>query len=460
MGDKSSVILEDCLKRIEELGIKHVRFEFYDLNFVARSKTFPSRHFRKFVNSGIEYPALLFAFDTKGNLVKAVDFIKRTYFSNMVAYPDLSTFAVLPWVKDTARVFISAPTVDDGGVLTIDPRSIALEQLKALEKRGMSLLSSFELEFTLLNGKTGTRVDEEMNCCSTLRLARHQEFFNMVSEHLYKAGVDIERVEAEGEKTVYELPTTPVFGIQSADMASTVRTGLKEMASQNGFTATFIAKPFEDSVVLAAHLNYSLWTLNGKTSLLNDSSRPFGLSEMGEHWIAGILYHIPALSALLSPTVNCRHPRKSEEFNPSNATWGIDNRTCAVRIKPRGPHGVYIEHRAISSTSNPYIGIAAIIAAGLDGIDRKLPLPKPVPTNKHAADETSVPAETKSIPKDIESALQCLTEDEVLRDVFGPDFINAFKTIKLHEKETLLLHCNEKCNDAFKWVREFFMEYI
>ncbi|KAJ8033381.1 Lengsin [Holothuria leucospilota] len=453
-------MLEDCFRKIDEHGVKHVRFEFYDLNFVARSKTFPSRHFQKCVKTGVDYCTLLFALDTQGNLIKDLDFLKKTYFSNMVAYPDLSSFVVLPWVKDTARVFISAPTVDDGGVLTIDPRSIAIMQFKVLEKRNMSLLSSHEFEFSMLDESNSVKLDEEMNSCSTLRQAKHQSFFNKVSEDLYKAGVDIECIEAERGKGIYEITTTPVFGIQSADIAATLRTGLKEMATQSSFRITFVSKPFEDTHGLPAHFNYSLWTQDGKTSLLADSSRPFGLSVTGEHWIAGILHHISALSALLVPTVNCREMFTPGDLNGLKATWGIDNRTCAVRVKPRGCYGVYIEHRPISSASNPYISVAAIIAAGLDGIDNKLPLPRNVPSNKNAENEANIPLGTKTIPKDLESALELLSKDKLLCDIFGSDFINAFKCIKLHEKEMLCKYCREKSNDIFKWAREFYADYI
>ncbi|KAJ8034075.1 Lengsin [Holothuria leucospilota] len=460
MEKGNSTSIEECVRKIEKLGIKHVRFEFYDLNFIARSKMFPSRHFRKCVEDGIDYMSVSFACDTQANLLPDLDFMKKIYLSNITAYPDLSTFAVLPWVSDTARVFISAPTIDDGGQLTIDPRSIAKKQFKALEERNISLLSSFEFEFTLVDAKTDSTLDEDMSVISTLRLAKHQDFFNKVSENLYQAGVDIECILAEWTKGVYEIPTKPTFGIEAADMAATLRTGLKEMATQNGYTATFLCKPFEDMGGVSAHLNCSLWSLDGQTPLLCDSSRPFGLSEMGEQWIAGVLDHLPALSALLAPTVNCRELFALEEMYGLNATWGIDNRTCSLRVKPKGSYGIYIEHRPISSANNPYISFAAIIAAGLDGIDRKLPLPPPVPLNKNAKDETNIPPGTKVIPKDLETALQCLKKDKVLCDVFGSDFINAFIGIKMHEKKMLSTYCAEKGNDAYKWARKFYMDYI
>ncbi|KAJ8034073.1 Lengsin [Holothuria leucospilota] len=302
----------------------------------------------------------------------------------------------------------------------------------------------------MLDGKTGSRIDDDMNYISTLRLAKHQEFFNKVSENLHQAGVDIECVETEGCKGVFEMPIKPTFGIQAADMAAELRTGLKEMASQKDFLVTFVTKLFEDTVGLAGHLNYSLWTLDGETPLLCDSSRPFGLSEIGEHWMAGVLDHIPALCALLAPTVNCRGLFERGDVNGVSASWGIDNRTCALRVKPEGSYGFYIEQRLISSANNPYISLAAIIAAGLDGIDRKLSLSPPVPTTKNAEDEANVPPGTKVIPKDFETALQCLKKDKVFCDVFGSDFIDAFTSIKMHEKQMLSTYCTEKCSDAYK----------
>ena len=160
---------------------------------------------------------------------------QKYLYSDMVCYPDLSTFTVLPWVEDTARVFLSTSSVGEGDKVTVDPRSIAKAQLTALEERKISLLSSFEYEFWVVEGKTRKTITEGLNICSTLRLAEHQSLFNNIAKNLYKAGVDIERFETEyapGQLVNLKCRWTPSFGNRAADNAATFRTGVKEMAKQ------------------------------------------------------------------------------------------------------------------------------------------------------------------------------------------------------------------------------------
>ncbi|KAJ8029115.1 Lengsin [Holothuria leucospilota] len=409
---------EKCIDLINDLGIEFVRYEFYDVNSVARSKTYPARHFQSCVKS------------------------------------------VLPWVEGTARVFVSASSVGEGDDVTVDPRNIAQAQLNALEGRNISLLSSFEYEFWVVEGKTRKTITEDLNICSTLRLAEHQSFFNSIAKNLFKAGIDIERLETEDSPGQFEMPMKPSFGIRAADDAATFRTGVKEMAKQQGFAASFMTKLFKDQEGSSGHLNHSLWSLDRQTPLHSDKSRLYGLSKMGEHWIAGLLAHAPALSLLQSPSLNCRDTFRRDTFAPSNATWGVDNRTCAVRLKKTGVHGSYIENRLGSSAGNPYISLAAMIVAGIDGIDRKLPLPEAVPFNTPSSDEASIPPGTVPLPTDIDGALKSLTEDTVLCKAFGSDFIQAFIAIKLKEKKLLSSYCSNKKDDTYKWFKEFYFDYI
>ncbi|KAJ8029136.1 Lengsin [Holothuria leucospilota] len=413
-----TTLTEKCIDLINDLGIEFVRYEFYDMNSVARSKTYPARHFQSCVKS------------------------------------------VLPWVEDTARVFLSASLVGEGDKVTINPRNITQAQIAALEERNISLLSSFEYEFWVVERKKQNPITEGLNACSTLRLAEHQALFNSIAKNLYKAGVDIERLKTEYAPGQFEMPMKASFGIRAADDAATFRTGVKEMTKQQGFSASFMTKLFKDQEGSSGHLNHSLWSLDRQTPLHSDKSRPYGLSKIGEHWIAGLLAHAPALSLLQSPSLNCRDTFRRDTFAPSNATWGVDNRTCAVRLKKTGVHGSYIENRLGSSAGNPYISLAAMIAAGIDGIDRKLPLPEAVPFNKPSNDKANIPPGTVPLPIDVDSAVTSLRGDTVLCEAFGSDFIQTFTSIKLHEKKLLSSYCEDKNDDVYKWFKEFYFDYI
>ncbi|KAJ8029790.1 Lengsin [Holothuria leucospilota] len=451
-------LVEDIIEKLKEENIDSVRFEYCDINAVARSKTIPSRHFKSKVNYGLLFPICCLTIDPKGGMVND-HIIERYLWSDMVCYPDLSTFTVLPWMQKTARVFVTPLSVGDGDQVKIDPRTIAMTQIKALLKKKIKLLSSLEYELWLVDEITRKPVNTDINIFSTIRLSKYQDFFNKVSRNLFTVGVDIECIESEYAKGQFELPMEPAFGVQAGDNAVTFRTGIKEMALQEGLMASFMTKPYEDADGASGHFNHSLWSLDGKTSLLADTSRPSGLSEIGEYWIAGILAHVPALSVLQAPTLNCRDRNKPGTFAPFNATWGYDNRTCAVRLKGNTEQGFYIENRLGSSAGNPYINLAATIAAGIDGINRQLLLPKALPLNKSSDDEGIIPPGTVLIPTDGEDALQALLSDEPLVKALGSEFVKTFEAIRRHEMKLMDDYTKSGANKV-KWARELYFEYI
>lgn len=449
--------MEDVLKELNTKEIQNVRFEFLDTNSVARSKTIPVRHFSKAVNSGISFPVVIFASDPHLDINKKSPLLAKYLTSDMICYPDLTTFTTLPWVKNTARVFVSATPASTSGnnnEVLLDPRSILKNQLEKLKAKDLSIFSSLEYEFWLVDEATREPVISGTNAWSTLRLAKHQQFIDQLVLNLLKAGVDIDSVQTEYGKGMFEITMEPSFGIRSADNAATFRTGIKEMAMQEGFVASFMTRPFESDVGASGHLNHSLWTPDGKTQMTADASRPYGLSEIGEYWVAGLLEHACALSFLQAPTVNCRDRISPNNMAPCNATWGVDNRSCAIRLKKQGKHGLYLENRIGSSAGNPYISLAATIAAGIDGIERKLSLPAPIPLDKLCTDEGHLPPDTALLPTDVESAIQCLRKDDVMMNAFGEDFVNNLESIRRFESEKITEE------DKYASSRMLYFDYI
>ncbi|PIK55057.1 putative lengsin-like [Apostichopus japonicus] len=273
---------------------------------------------------------------------------------------------------------------------------------------------------------------------------------------LFPAGVDIECVETEYAKGQFELVICPTFGIKAADNAATFRTGVKEMAMRNGFVASFMSKPYPKEGGSSGHLNHSLWSLDGKTPKTGDSSRPYGLSEIGEHWIAGLLEHAPALSFLQSPTVNCRDRVKPDTFAPFNATWGVDNRTCAVRLKPVGAHGIYMENRMGSSAGNPYISLAATIAAGIDGSNVSYLFHLQYRLTSHLILLNTFP-DTALLPADMEAAFQALKKDEILVSAIGADLVDALESVRRLEMTTFAADSDV---EKFELHRRMYFDYV
>ncbi|XP_071845140.1 lengsin-like [Apostichopus japonicus] len=448
-------LLDSVLDKLETNGIQNVRFEFLDLCSVARSKTIPARHFKRTTTSGILFPITFFACDPYLEMQCESKIWKKYTTADTVFYPDLSTFTILPWSKDTARVFVSASSIDGGDdVRLVDPRNILQAQLQDLAMKDLSILSAIEYEFWLVDEKTRVPINPDINGYSTLQFAKHQEFLSKIALNLFEAGVDVNCSQVEYGKGMFEITMEPSFGMKAADTAATLRTGVKEMSMQNGMIGSFMSKPFLDAVAASGHLNHSLWSPDGKTSKLSDPSRPHGLSDIGEHWIAGLLDHAPALSFLQAPTLNClQRINISDIFVPTNASWGINNRTCAVRIKKGGSDGMYFENRLGSSAGNPYISLAATIAAGLDGINRELRLPPAVPIDILASDEGNVPAGAAPLPRDLESALKVLKNDEVMMNAMGTDFVDALECVRRSELKKVK-------GDKYAWARQLYFDYI
>nr|XP_054755316.1 lengsin-like [Lytechinus pictus] len=234
----------------------------------------------------------------------------------------------------------------------------------------------------------------------------------------------------------------PAFEIRATDNAHTYKTGIKEMAIKNGFMATFMSKPFPNRSGSAC-----------ETPLLYDADRPKGLTSVGEHWVAGLLEHTPAISLLMAPTINCLKRYLPNSFAPSNATWGIDNCTCAFRVILNGKEGTYIENQLWASGCNPYISLAATVAAGMDGIKRKLPLPPSVKETGNAYNLEDIPPGTANVPTDMEEAMRTLQADDVITSAIGKEFIECFLAAKRHE--ILLQEKNEENRE-----QDLFFEYM
>ncbi|XP_071510557.1 lengsin-like [Diadema antillarum] len=443
--------LETILQEIDEENIAFVRFEQTDVYGVARSKTIPARHFAEKASGGLNFYLGHLGYDPQAGFVPDSAYTAAAGHCDAVCFPDFSTFQVIPWSKRTARILIE-PTFH-GKLVEAHPRVVARRQLDKLSAMGFSLLSAHEHEFYLVDKATRKTVNDDVNIRSTIRLAAYEDVIHTIMDGLVAAGVDVECAETEYGPGQTEISYKPAFGIRAADNAHTFKTGIKEMALKNGYMATFMSKPFPDKSGSACHFCHSLWDAEGKVPLLYDAGSPTGLSEVGQYWLAGLLEHTPAICVLMAPTVNCLKRFLPYSFAPYNATWGNDNRSTAVRIKVNGGKGTYLENRLGASGCNPYLSLAATVAAGLDGIQRRLPLPPCVAPSDSAYDPACVPTGTKQVPCNMKEAMRALHDDDIIRSALGEEFIECFLAAKRHE-----LSLEEK-NEA-GWEQKMFFEYM
>nr|XP_054755531.1 lengsin-like [Lytechinus pictus] len=423
--------LEIIKKRLQDNNITSVRFEQSDMYGIPHCRAIPTRHFEKMALKGINISMGFMAFDPRGHIAPNSGYGEEIHYADCLAFPEMDTFQILPWCTKTAMVLIEG--VHNGGKVPIYPRVVARKQLERLDKFGLSLWSAHEHEFYVVKEDTMKPLHGYTNATAVIPMVVYEPFFQQILKDLPPTGVNIECYGVEAGKGQIEITYRPEFGIKAADTAHTYKIGIKEIALKHGLVATFMSKPWHDSIGSSAHYCHSLWDVDGKIAKLFDSGSASGLSEIGQHWVAGLIAHARAIAVLMAPTTNCLRRFKRNSFAPWNATWGPDNRTCAIRVKTNGDSGTYIENRMGASGCSPYISMAATIAAGLDGVINKLPLPEGIDGPGDAYKDEYIPSGTKIIPDNMEEAIEALLADDAITDALGPEFIKCFVACKRHD---------------------------
>ncbi|XP_040585378.1 lengsin [Mesocricetus auratus] len=425
--------LSSRMKHIkQEMAKNHlqfVRFEATDLHGVSRSKSIPAQFFQEKVIHGVFMPRgyLELMPNPKDN---EVNHIRATCFnSDIVLMPELSTFRVLPWAERTARVICDTFTVTGEPLLT-SPRYIAKRQLRHLQDAGFSLLSAFIYDFCIFG------VPEVINSktisfpASTLLSNHDQPFMQELVDGLYHTGANVESFSSSTRPGQMEICFLPEFGINSADNAFTLRTGVKEVARRYNYIASLV---IETGFCNSGVLSHSIWDVGRKTNMFCSGPGVERLTLTGKKWLAGLLKHSAALSCLMAPAVSCRKRYCKDSRDPKDSvptTWGYNDNSCALNIKCHGEKGTQIENKLGSATANPYLVLAATVAAGLDGLQ--------ITDSAWAGSDESqdlYESEPSEIPLKMEDALTALEQDQCLKQALGETFIRYFVAMKKYELE-------------------------
>ena len=296
------------------------------------------------------------------------------------------------------------------------PRYVARSQLDRLSALGLRLKSGFEYEFYVVDS-AGEPVFDGPDIFTSLALSKCEADLCDLESQLIQSGVDIDSFNCEYGAGQFELVGRPTDGVSSADDAVVTKEGVKEFFQQRGLRATFMTNPFISSSSSGLHFNHSLWRVDSGENVFYDSSRDDNLSPTAGYWLAGLVKHAGALTALCSPTVNC-YRRLRSPWTPRTANWDIDDRSTSFRVKNVDVGGTFVENRLPSSSSNPYLVLAATVAAGIDGVINKLDRPPQGDTK------------ASTLPMTLSEALQCLQTDESMVELLGQEFVDWFVRIK------------------------------
>ncbi|XP_061583515.1 lengsin isoform X2 [Cololabis saira] len=434
--------MEQIKQQIARENINFVRFEATDLHGVSRSKTVPVRFFHEKAVYGVPMPRsyLELTLSPKSNEVDHAS--TANFSSDVLLIPDLSTFRVLPWAEQTARVICDPCTVT-GNPLRTSPRLIAKQLLGQLQSLGFSLHSSFTYECCVLGAPDRIGPKTLLFPATTLLSNHDLPFFQQLVDSMYCMGADIDSIASASGPGQMEINLRPEFGIAAADSAFTFRTGIKEMARKYSYIASFFT---DDGLYNAGVLSHSLWDANGRRSLFHSSDKAGELSEIGRKWLAGLLTHSAALSCLMSPGLGCRSHIAKTIKDPKRmlyATCGSNDNSSSFNIKCHGGREAHIDNKLGSAMANPYIVLAATVAAGLDGIRRNLTMDNSL--NKAPGQQREF-----SIPVKLDDALEALGDDHVIRSTLGEPFVQYFIAMKKFEIETQELDDERnKCLEYF-----------
>ncbi|KAG1933461.1 lengsin [Pimephales promelas] len=415
--------VEKIKQQIARENISFVRFEATDLHGVARSKTVPARFFHEKAVYGIPMPRSYLEL-TLSPKVNEVDHQSTANFSSdVLLVPDLSTFQILPWADQTARLICDPCTVT-GVPLRTSPRLVAKQMLGQLQSMGFSLHSSFTYECCIFGAPERVGPKAVFFPATTLLSNYDLPFLQQLVRGMYYMGVDVESFSSANGPGQMEICFKSRFGIDAADSAFTFRTGIKEMARKFDYIATFFT---DENIHNSGLLSHSLWDSSGRKSLFHSGNGE--LSEIGRKWLSGLLQHSAALSCLLAPGISCRNLGKKDSKKHLYATCGCNDNSCAFNVKVHGGREMHIDNKLGSAMANPYIVLAATIAAGLDGIRRNL-------NAEQVLSRAPVQQKQFPIPVKLDDALEALSEDSVICGALGEPFVQYFIAMKRVEIET------------------------
>jgi glutamine synthetase len=443
-------------KQMAADGVEFVRFEQSDTHGISRSKTIPVNHVRDFAEGGLNFLLGQLGFDAQAGVAPGTGYLEELGFPDSRIRPDLSTYRVLPWADKTARL-LCEPYYTDGRPALAAPRTVARELLSELLTMGYRLFSGFEYEFYLVQRENLQPPFPGIQIFATLRNNFDERLIYQILRGMSAVGVDIITSNAEYGPGQMEINFAPAMEIEAADDAFTFKNGVKEIAQRNGYMASFMTKPYTDQSASGCHYHHSL--LDAKTGRNLFVNQDGSLTDLCRWWLGGQIAHATALCALAAPTVNCGKRYKLYSFAPTNATWGIENRTTGFRMKNLGSQSAHIENRLPCGASNPYLVMAGVLAAGLDGLKNK----------------TEPPAETQGIaygltdvtdlPTRLDQSLDALEADTTLRTALGEEFIKLFLAVKRHEigkaRAAMVEYDSPEFNNSVhEWERAEYFEFL
>jgi glutamine synthetase len=342
-------------------------------------------------------------------------------YPDLVMRPDMATLRALPWCEATVAVLCDLYG-GDGARFPLAPRTVLRTVVERCADLGFEARFAAEWEFCVVHRDDSAHpaglvpLGRTMNAYSALRLRELRPLAQAFFERMEGMGIAIEAVHTELGHGMVEFALAHAPAMEAADHAARAKTYLKELCGERGLVATFMPKWRTGAPTSGCHFHQSLWRDGA-----NEFAGPGGaLSPLARHYLAGQLVTMTDFGALFNPSVNAFRRLRPGTWTPATASWGVDNRTAAIRAITGSPKAVRLEHRRPGADVNPYLAIAAMLAGGLYGIAGKLEPPEP------ATADACADARFPRLPATLADAIAALRDSPVAPDLLGREFVRHY----------------------------------
>jgi glutamine synthetase len=359
-------------------------------------------------------------------------------YGDYVMRPDLATMRPVPWLEGTVMVLCDVLDHHTHKPVPHSPRALLKRQIERLETLGFTAKMATELEFFLFEKsfdeirKSGFRDLEPISGYNEdyhiLQTTKEEVVMRPLRNHLFAAGIPIENSKGEAEAGQEELNIRYSEALDCADFHTISKHAAKEIAWQQGHAATFLPKWDHNRVGSSSHIHQSLWTMEGESAFF-DPNGQHSMSQTMRNYVAGLIKYAADCTYFLAPYINSYKRFAKGTFAPTRIVWSVDNRTSAFRLCGEGSKAVRMECRIGGSDINPYLALAAQLAAGIKGLEDKLELADPASGDAYEASSAA------EIPSSLRSAAALLRKSEMLREAFGEDVVDHYARAAAWEQE-------------------------
>jgi glutamine synthetase len=427
MGHRDGMLTLDQLRTLVENGtIDTVLVAMTDMQGRLQGKRCAAEYFlNEVVPHATEACNYLLAVDVEMNTVGgyAMSSWERGY-GDFVLRPDFDTLRLLPWHEGTALVLADIEWVE-GGPVPVSPRQVLRRQLDRLAERDLAAYVGTELEFIVFEDtyedawrtsyRDLTPANQYNVDYSMLGTGRLEPLLRAIRNGMTGAGMYVESAKGECNPGQHEIAFRYDTALSTCDNHSIYKTGAKEIAARHGKSLTFMAK-YNEREGNSCHIHISLRGTDGSPVLAGDGEH--GFSPLMEHFLAGQQAALRELTYFFAPNINSYKRYVDGSFAPTTVAWGVDNRTCALRVVGHG-ESLRVENRVPGGDVNPYLAVAALVAAGLHGIENELPLEPALTGNAYGTDRPRVPATMRD-------AAELLAESKLAREAFGDEVVEHY----------------------------------